>query len=133
MSSQCVTRSKRRRCNDERLAEAHRARNRGRDRRAIALYRRILLEDPHNVDVGLRLAPMLARRGHGFESATLRILPPLVFPIPADCASLQDYLVTLPAAPGRHRWGSAAGRRHRGRSCSRRSLATARLGETPCE
>lgn len=50
------------------LAEAHRARNRGRDRRAISLYKRILLEDPHNPDVALRLAPMLARRGEGFEA-----------------------------------------------------------------
>lgn len=50
------------------LAEAHRSRNRGRDRRAISLYKRILLEDPHNADVALRLAPMLARRGEGFEA-----------------------------------------------------------------
>jgi len=53
---------------DERLAEAHRARNRGRDRRAIALYRRVLVEDPHNTDVALRVAPMLARRGQSFEA-----------------------------------------------------------------
>jgi tetratricopeptide (TPR) repeat protein len=68
MSAEQAVLTRRRRCNDERLTEAHRARNRGRDRRAIALYRRILLEDPHNVDVGMRLAPMLARRGHGFEA-----------------------------------------------------------------
>jgi len=50
------------------LDEAHRARNRGRERRAIGLYKRILLEDPHNADVALRVAPMLARRGEGFEA-----------------------------------------------------------------
>jgi thioredoxin-like negative regulator of GroEL len=50
------------------LNEAHRARNRGRERRAVSLYRRILLEDPHNADVALRVAPMLARRGEGFEA-----------------------------------------------------------------
>ena len=50
------------------LNEAHRARNRGRERRAVSLYRRILLEDPRNADVALRVAPMLARRGEGFEA-----------------------------------------------------------------
>jgi tetratricopeptide (TPR) repeat protein len=50
------------------LTEAHRARNKGRDRRAIGLYKRILLEDSHNPDVALRVAPMLARRGDGFEA-----------------------------------------------------------------
>jgi tetratricopeptide (TPR) repeat protein len=68
MDSAEVARPRRRRNQDERLSEAHRARNRGQDRRAIALYRRVLLEDPHNADVGLRVAPMLARRGHGFEA-----------------------------------------------------------------
>lgn len=52
----------------ELLSEAHRARNRGRERRAISLYKRILIEDPHNADVALRVAPMLARRGEGFEA-----------------------------------------------------------------
>ena len=52
----------------ELLTEAHRARNKGRDRRAIGLYKRILLERPHNPDVALRVAPMLARRGDGFEA-----------------------------------------------------------------
>jgi len=50
------------------LAEAHRARNRGRERRAISLYRRILREDPRNAEVALRLAPLLARRGESFEA-----------------------------------------------------------------
>lgn len=68
MSSKQGARSRGARRNDERIAEAHRARNRGRDRRAIAIYRRILIEDPHNTDVALRAAPMLARRGQGFEA-----------------------------------------------------------------
>ena len=50
------------------VAEAHRARNRGRDRRAIALYRRVLIEEPRNVDVALRAAPLLAYRGESFEA-----------------------------------------------------------------
>ena len=50
------------------LADAHRARNRRQDRRAIALYKRVLREDPRNVEVALRLAPLLARRGEGFEA-----------------------------------------------------------------
>jgi hypothetical protein len=37
-----------------------------------------------------------------FVSSQLRVHPPLVFPIPADCASLADYLDTLPAKPLRH-------------------------------
>lgn len=36
-----------------------------------------------------------------FLSPTLRIHPPLVFPIPADCASLADYLDNLPLKPPR--------------------------------
>ena len=50
------------------LAEAHRARNAGRQRRAIALYRRLLREDPHDVELALRVAPLLARRGESFEA-----------------------------------------------------------------
>jgi tetratricopeptide (TPR) repeat protein len=50
------------------LAEANQARNRRQDRRAIALYRAILLEDPRNVDVALRVAPLLASRGEAFEA-----------------------------------------------------------------
>jgi len=52
----------------ELLREANRARNRREDRRAIALYRRLLLEDPHQVEVALRAAPLLAREGEGFEA-----------------------------------------------------------------
>ena len=68
MSPERVSHSRRGGRNGELLAEAHRARNRGRERRAIALYKRILLEDPHNADVALRVAPMLARRGNSFEA-----------------------------------------------------------------
>jgi thioredoxin-like negative regulator of GroEL len=50
------------------LAQANRARNRRQDRRAIALYRRILLEEPRNAEVALRLAPLLALRGEAFEA-----------------------------------------------------------------
>ena len=50
------------------LTEAHRARSRGRSRAAIRLYKRILIENPHNFEVALRVAPMLAVAGEGFEA-----------------------------------------------------------------
>jgi tetratricopeptide (TPR) repeat protein len=50
------------------LTEAHRARNRGRNRAAIRLYKRILIENPHNFEVALRVAPMLAVAGEEFEA-----------------------------------------------------------------
>jgi tetratricopeptide (TPR) repeat protein len=50
------------------LSEAHRARNKGRDRAAIRLYRRILIENPDNLEVALRVAPMLAYAGESFEA-----------------------------------------------------------------
>lgn len=50
------------------LSEAHRARNKGRDRAAIRLYRRILVENPRNLEVALRVAPMLAYAGKSFEA-----------------------------------------------------------------
>jgi tetratricopeptide (TPR) repeat protein len=50
------------------LAEANRARHRRQDRRAIALYRQILLEEPRDVEVALRVAPLLAGLGEGFEA-----------------------------------------------------------------
>ncbi|MFK7896254.1 MAG: hypothetical protein AB8G23_10480 [Myxococcota bacterium] len=50
------------------LTEAHRARNKGRDRAAIRLYRRILVENPRNREVSLRVAPLLACAGEAFES-----------------------------------------------------------------
>jgi len=50
------------------LAEANRARHRRQDRRAIGLYRQILLEDPRDIEVALRVAPLLASRGDAFEA-----------------------------------------------------------------
>ena len=50
------------------LSDAHRARNKGRARAAIRLYRRILVENPRNLEVALRVAPMLACAGEGFEA-----------------------------------------------------------------
>lgn len=50
------------------LSEAQRARSRGRDRAAIRLYRRILVENPNNLEVALRVAPMLACAGDAFEA-----------------------------------------------------------------
>lgn len=50
------------------LTEAHRIRSRGRERAAIRLYRRILVENPSNLEVALRVAPMLAYAGEAFEA-----------------------------------------------------------------
>ena len=50
------------------IAEAHHARNRGRVRRAISLYRRILIEEPRNTEVAIRAAPLLAYQGASFEA-----------------------------------------------------------------
>ena len=50
------------------LSEAHRARNAGHERRAISLYKRLLREEPRNVEISLRVAPLLARRGDAFEA-----------------------------------------------------------------
>lgn len=50
------------------LTEAHRARNKGKARAAIRLYRRILIENPRNLEVAMRVAPMLACAGEGFEA-----------------------------------------------------------------
>jgi len=50
------------------LTEAHRARKHGRERAAIRLYRRILIEHPRNLEVALRVAPMLAWGGEAFEA-----------------------------------------------------------------
>lgn len=50
------------------LTEAHRARKRGHERAAIRLYRRILIEHPRNLEVALRVAPMLAWGGEPFEA-----------------------------------------------------------------
>jgi len=43
-----------------------------------------------------------ATDGRSFENEHLRLAPPLVFPIPAGCSGIDDYLDTLPAQPGRH-------------------------------
>ena len=50
------------------LSDAHRARNKGKGRAAIRLYRRILVENPKNLEVALRVAPMLAYAGEAFEA-----------------------------------------------------------------
>ncbi len=50
------------------LTDAHRARSNGKARAAIRLYRRILVENPSNLEVALRVAPMLAWAGQGFEA-----------------------------------------------------------------
>lgn len=50
------------------LTQAHRARNHGRSRTAIRLYRRILVENPGHLEVALRVAPMLACAGEAFEA-----------------------------------------------------------------
>lgn len=50
------------------LTDAHRARGKGRFRAAIRLYRRILIENPSNYEVALRVAPMLACAGEPFEA-----------------------------------------------------------------
>lgn len=50
------------------LTEAHRARKRGRGRAALRLYKRILIESPRNLEIALRVAPLLAWSGNGFEA-----------------------------------------------------------------
>jgi tetratricopeptide (TPR) repeat protein len=50
------------------LAEANRELQDGNVRAAIALYRRVLLEEPRNAAVALRAAPLLARIGGDFEA-----------------------------------------------------------------
>jgi tetratricopeptide (TPR) repeat protein len=50
------------------LAEANRELQDGDVRAALALYRRVLLEEPRNAAVALRAAPLLARIGSDFES-----------------------------------------------------------------
>jgi tetratricopeptide (TPR) repeat protein len=50
------------------LEEAARAAAGKRDARAIALYRWVLAIEPHNADIHLRLAPLLARRRQGFDA-----------------------------------------------------------------
>lgn len=50
------------------LTDAHRARNKGQARAAIRLYRRILVENPDNLEVAMRVAPMLAYADEAFEA-----------------------------------------------------------------
>lgn len=45
------------------LAGAERARRRGRARKAIALYQRVLDQEPENADLYRKVAPLLVRRG----------------------------------------------------------------------
>jgi tetratricopeptide (TPR) repeat protein len=48
--------------------DANRARNQGKHREAIRLYRTILVENPNHREAALRLAPMLAVDGEFFEA-----------------------------------------------------------------
>ena len=50
------------------LAEAEKARIRGRRRRAISLYRRILAAEPHDLNLHARVAPLLAATGRRFDA-----------------------------------------------------------------
>jgi tetratricopeptide (TPR) repeat protein len=50
------------------LAEAEKARIRGRRRRAISLYRRILAAEPHDPNLHARVAPLLAATGRRFDA-----------------------------------------------------------------
>jgi len=53
------------------FSHANRARAKGRVQRAVTLFRELLYEDPEDVDVILRLAPLLAREGEHFEAWSL--------------------------------------------------------------
>ena len=50
------------------LAEAEKARVRGRQRRAISFYRRILAAEPHDSNLHARVAPLLAATGKPFDA-----------------------------------------------------------------
>jgi len=50
------------------LAEAEKARLRGRRSRAISLYRRILAAEPHDATLHARVAPLLAATGRRFDA-----------------------------------------------------------------
>ena len=41
-------------------------------------------------------------KGRSFRSESLRVVPPIVFPIPEEAHNLADYLATLPEEPTRH-------------------------------
>jgi tetratricopeptide (TPR) repeat protein len=53
------------------FSEANRARSKGKLLRAVALYRELLCEEPGDLDVILRLAPLLAHEGEHFEAWSL--------------------------------------------------------------
>jgi tetratricopeptide (TPR) repeat protein len=50
------------------LAEAEKARSRGRRRRAISFYRRVLAAEPHDPHLHARVAPLLAATGRRFDA-----------------------------------------------------------------
>jgi tetratricopeptide (TPR) repeat protein len=50
------------------LAEAEKARARGRRRRAISFYRRVLAAEPHDPNLHTRVAPLLAAAGKRFDA-----------------------------------------------------------------
>lgn len=50
------------------LAAAHRARSKGKRRRAVRLLRRVLRVEPGNVELLAQLAPLLARAGRDFDA-----------------------------------------------------------------
>jgi tetratricopeptide (TPR) repeat protein len=50
------------------LAEAERARGKGRSRRAIFLYRQVLAAEPNNAELHARIAPLLAKSGEAFDA-----------------------------------------------------------------
>lgn len=50
------------------LSEAERARARGRNRRAIALYRLVLAAEPRNVEIHSRIAPLLVKARQRFDA-----------------------------------------------------------------
>ena len=50
------------------LADAERARARGRTRRAVRFYRQILAAEPHDPELNAKIAPLLAKRGATFDA-----------------------------------------------------------------
>ena len=50
------------------LADAERARAKGRSRRAVFLYRQVLAAEPNNVELHARIAPLLAKTGQRFDA-----------------------------------------------------------------
>ncbi len=50
------------------LAEAERARIKGRARRAVRFYRRVLAKEPHDAELNAKVAPLLATIGSDFDA-----------------------------------------------------------------